>query len=307
MTFRGVIPIVSTPFDRSGALDVESLRSLVDYLVDSGVHGLAVLGVASEIYALTDLERAEVVRTVVEQNNGRLPVLAGSSHNSGEAAAILSRACEEAGVDGLLVMPPYFVKPDPDALIAYFAQVDAAVHIPVMIQDNPNWTGVSIPMDVYRKIADLPNVRYAKVEVPHPPTKVRNLKRAIGDQLVLFGGLAGNWLLEELAAGTAGTMPASIMPQVYVYVWDLWQAGDTEKARVIFNRYHPVVRVTAQQTAGFAMVKFVLWRLGVIKCPHVRNPLAQLRPEDQADLEAVIAEVDLLSVMNRTRSVAASG
>ncbi len=293
----GIVPIVPTPFSDDGALDLASLSRVVEYLIGTGVRGLAVLGVASEAYALTDAERISVIEAAVAQASGRLPILAGCSHNSGQAAAIVARDAEAAGADGLITMPPHFVKPAPRALSSYFTAVAEAVRIPIMIQDNPSWTGVTIPLSTYRELAELENVIYAKIEVPHPPTKVRELREAFGDRFSILGGLAGNWFLEELAAGAVGTMPAAIMPQVYILVWELWKAGDIAGARTIFDRYHPAIRITAQQTVGFAMVKHLLWSLGVIGSARVRNPLEQLTTDDLASFEAVLDDLKLVGVM----------
>jgi 2-keto-3-deoxy-L-arabinonate dehydratase len=290
---RGIVPIVPTPFSDDGAVDLPSLRRLVDHLVDAGVHGLAVLGVASEVYALTDAERIAIVETAVEQAAGRLPVVAGNSHASGEGGAELGRQVEAAGASMLMVMPPHFVKPSPRALVDYFATIAGAVAIPIMIQDNPGWTTVSIPVSAYRELARVDNIRFAKIEVPHPPTKMREVRAALGDRLTILGGQAGNWFPEELAAGSVGTMPAALMPEVYVGVWERWQAGDVAGARTLFHRYHPAIRVTAQQSVGFAMVKHLLWQRGVIDSPRVRNPLQPLSEADRADVEGVIAELGL--------------
>ena len=295
--WQGLIPIVPTPFTVSGELDLPSLRRVVDYLIDAGVDGIAVLGVASEVYSLTDAERHKVIETAVNQAAGRLPVLAGSSHNSGEAAAAVARDAAGAGADGLLVMPPYFVKPTLGALAGYYRAIAAAVELPIMIQDNPAWTGVTLPIETYRELSDTPSIVYAKIEVPHPPTKIREVRLALGDRYTILGGQAGNFLLEELEAGAVGTMPAAIMPQVYARVLEDWNKGDKAGARAIFNRYHPAIRVTAQQSVGFAMVKHLLWTLGVIASPRVRNPLRQLSDADRRDLEAVIDDLDLRTVM----------
>src|SRR5713226_6121011 len=126
----GVIPIVATPFDDRGGLDLDSLRRVVDYLIDAGAHGVAALGVAGEIYALTDAERRAVAQTVVKQAAGRLPVVVGASHN---------------GADVLMVMPPSFIKPAEQGIYEYYAMIAEAARIPIMIQDNPGWTGVTIP------------------------------------------------------------------------------------------------------------------------------------------------------------------
>lgn len=298
---HGVVPIVATPFRTDGALDLPSLRRVVDYLAHAGVHGLAVLGMAGEGYALTDAERVEVVATAVDQAAGRLPVLAGSSHASGEAAATLARQAEAAGAAGLLVMPPSFVKPTDEAIVAYYAAVAGAVSIPIMVQDNPGWTAVAIGLTAYRRLAEIEAIDSVKVEVAHPPSAMRALRDALGGRFALLGGLAGNWLLEELSAGAVGTMPASIMPQVYVGVWERWQAGDLAGARALFDRHHPVIRLTSRQATGFALVKHALWRLGVIATPRVRNPVAAPSAVELAELDAVLDELGLAAAGDAPR------
>jgi 4-hydroxy-tetrahydrodipicolinate synthase len=298
---EGVIPIVATPFDDRGRVDVGGLRRVVDFLIGAGVQGIAALGVAGEIYALTDDERRAVARTVVAHAAGRVPVVVGASHNSGEAAAVLALEAADAGADVLMVMPPYFIKPTPDAVEAYYAMIAGAAKIPIMIQDNPGWTGVTLSIDLMVRLAQIPEVRYAKVETPAPAAKISALGRAAGGRLVLLGGLGGNWFVEELARGARGTMPAAIMPQVYVAVWSLWQAGAHAEARSLFHRYHGLIRLTNQPGFGLAMVKHVLWQAGVIDTPRVRNPLPLLDAQDREDLERVVAELEVLAVMQGRR------
>jgi 2-keto-3-deoxy-L-arabinonate dehydratase len=293
-TLQGVVPIVATPFDDRGELDLPSLRRLVDYLIDAGVHGLAALGVAGEIFALTDGERRTVAETVVAQAAGRVPVVVGASHNSAEAAATLARDAARAGAAALMVMPPYFVKPTAQALHIYYTTVADAAGIPIMIQDNPGWTGVTIPADLIVRLADHPLIRYVKVETPAPLSKISELRRAAADRLTLLGGLGGNWFVEELARGARGTMPAAIMPHVYVEVWTHWQAGRAVEARALFHRFHPVIRLTNQPAVGLTLVKHYLWRAGVIATARTRNPLPVPSAEDRGDLDRVCAELGLL-------------
>jgi 4-hydroxy-tetrahydrodipicolinate synthase len=303
INLSGVIPIVPTPFDVDGDIDLGSFRNVLDYLVQSGVHGVAVLGMASEGFAVTDRERDLLVRTAAEQVNGAVPLVVGCSHSSAHAVAELAVASSDAGADALMVMPPALGSPIPAAVVEYFAAVDAAVDIPIMVQDNPAWTGMRIQASVYEKIADLAHVSYVKVETPHPPTTMRLISDVVGDSLILFGGLAGNWLPEELRSGIAGTMPASIMPQVYVGVWELWASGRHDEALALFHRFHPVIRVSGQPSIGIAMAKQLLVSAGAIKAPFVRSPLRQLSDQDRNDLEAVAAELDLIDVMRGTRTV----
>ena len=298
---EGVIPIVATPFDDRGRVDVDGLHRVVDFLIGAGVQGIAALGVAGEVYALTDGERRTVARSVVAHAAGRVPVVVGASHNSGEAAAALALEAADAGADVLMVMPPHFIKPAPDAIEAYYAMIAGAAKIPIMIQDNPGWTGVTLSVELMVRLAQIPEVRYAKVETPAPAAKISALGRAAGGRLVLLGGLGGNWFVEELARGARGTMPAAIMPQVYVAVWNLWRAGAHGEARSLFHRYHGLIRLTNQPGFGSAMVKHVLWQAGVIATPRVRNPLPRLDAQDREDLERVVAELEILAVMQGRR------
>src|SRR3989442_1110094 len=173
----------------SACKDLDSLRRVVDYLIDAGAHGVAALGVAGEIYALTDAERRAVAQTVVKQAAGRVPVVVGASHNGAEAAAALAREAAAAGADVLMVMPPSFIKPAEQGIYEYYAMIAEAARIPIMIQDNPGWTGVTIPTDLIIRLADLPLIRYVKVETPAPLPKVSELTRTAGDRLTLLGGL----------------------------------------------------------------------------------------------------------------------
>jgi dihydrodipicolinate synthase/N-acetylneuraminate lyase len=299
---QGVIPVVAIPLDERGNIDLDSLRGLVERLVGAGVHGVAALGVAGEIWGLTDDERRAVARAVVDQAGGRVPVVVGASHQSAEAAAVLAREAADAGADVLMVMPPYFIKPSAEGLEQYYGLVARSAGVPVMIQDNPGWTGVSIPVDLMGRLAAIPEVRYAKVEVPSPPAKIAQVAERMGDRLAVLGGLGGNWLPEELARGARGTMPAAIMPQVYVRVWDLWQAGRQAAARRVFHRYHPLIRLTGLPSVGLAMAKYVLWRAGWIATPRARHPLPALGPQDRADVDQVLEELEILEVMRGRRS-----
>lgn len=295
---HGVIPIVPTPFNRQAELDLDGLTRIVDYLVDVGVHGMAVLGMASEAYALTDAERALVISAAARKISGRVPLVAGCSHNSGAAVAKLALEAAGAGADALMIMPPAIGEPSTDAILRYFTAAAGATDLPIMIQDNPSWTGVRIPISLYEALSRLDTVRYAKVETRHPPTTIAAIRAAVDDRLNILGGQAGLWLPEELARGSAGTMPGMIMPQIYVQVWDLWTAGKHGEARAMFDRYFPLIRLTSTPGVGIPMTKQILYQLGLITNPSVREPLSPLQEQDYIDLDAVCRTLDTLTIMH---------
>lgn len=300
---HGVIPIVPTPFAADGGLDLEGLARIVDYLVDAGVNGMAVLGMASETYALTEPERERVISTAAERLDGRLPLVAGCSHNSGQAVAQLAVAAHKAGANALMMMPPAMGDPATDVIRGYYTDAAEATDLPIMIQDNPSWTGVQLPLSLYDDLSRLDTVRYAKIETRHPPTTMAAVRNVVGDRLGILGGQAGSWLPEELARGSLGTMPAAIMPQIYLRVLSLWTTGQEAEARAVFDRFYPLIRVTGTPGVGIPMSKVIFNRLGLIDSAVVRAPLSPLRDQDVADLEAVCRALDVYTIM-RSRDAA---
>lgn len=287
---HGVIPILPTPFADNGAIDEDSLGRVVDYVLAHQVDGVAVLGMASEGFALTESERDTVIRCAVERVAGRVPVVAGCSHNSPEAVRQLAQDSHKAGAAAVMTMPPTLGSASPAEMTRYFAGA-ADAGLPVMVQDNPSWTGVAIAPGCYVQLAEVPGIEYVKVETRHPPTTMRMIKSLTGDRFSLFGGLAGNWLPEEVAAGSVGTMPGSIMPGIYVEVMRRFAAGDRVAANRIFAEHHPLIRVTGSPAVGIAMTKWLLARDGVIASPTVRGPLTALTEQDIEDLTAVLDDL----------------
>ena len=166
---RGVFPILVTPFDNSSRIDEESLRKLIDFNVDSGVHGLGV-ALGSEVFKLSEAERVKVTRIVVDQVNGRVPVVINTGAAGTDLAVEYSVTAEENGANALMVMPPSFGPVPIAAVLEYFKPVSDVVDIPVFIQDTD---ASPVPAALARRIAEeSENVRYIKVESLPTPAKV---------------------------------------------------------------------------------------------------------------------------------------
>lgn len=294
---EGLVPIVPTPFDDDGAIDLDGLGRVVDYLIKVGVQGVAVLGMASEAIALTDAERTRVITATAERVDGRVPIVAGCFHNSPQAVAQLAADASGSGADVLMVMPATLGTPDQQALRDYFVAAADASDAAVMIQDNPGWHGIKLPIGLYEELARHDNIRYAKIETRHPPSSMGVVGQAVGEQLVLFGGQGGMWLPEELRRGSRGVMPAAIMPQVYLLVWQLWSAGREREAVRVFNRYSPMIRITGAWAVGIPMAKVALRAAGVLGAEHVRAPFRAITEADRVDLLAVMSELGLIDIM----------
>ncbi|MCI0626347.1 MAG: dihydrodipicolinate synthase family protein [Acidobacteria bacterium] len=290
--YEGVFPIVLTPFDERCEIDEASQLALVNYLIDCGVHGIAIFGNASEGYALSESEKAELMKLIIGEVRGRVPVFVSTGHTGTHVAVQLSKAAQEAGADGLMILPPYFLKPSAEDLFGYYRAISDAVSIPIMIQDAPLLTAVNIgAAQMARMARECANVRYAKVEAPPTSLKVTEVKQAAGESLVIFGGLNGNFILEELKRGARGTMPGSDMIPMFIKVWNDCEAGRNKQARAQFNRYLPLIRFELQPGLGVSAMKHNLKAADIIKFTTVRPPTRSLDAAGVEELQEISASI----------------
>jgi 4-hydroxy-tetrahydrodipicolinate synthase len=282
--FEGVFPILNTTFSSDGALDLESQQRLVDHLLQSGVHGLGLLANASEGYTLASEERTFILKLVGKQVAGRIPLVVSSGHSGTDVAVQLSREAEDLGASALMVLPPSYMKTDADGLMFFFDAISRAVGIPIMVQDAPLMTQVAMPPGLLARMArDIEHVRLVKVEAP--PTAPKVTAVLADSDLVVFGGLNGQFLIEEVERGARGTMPGSDMAPLYVDIWKRLSMGDRTGAWQVFTRALPLIRFELQPGLGVAAMKQNLLAAGVIRSARVRHPTATLDACGLAELE----------------------
>ena len=275
---EGVYPILATPFTNTGEVDERSLRELVRFQLAAKVDGIALFGNASEMYALLDKEREFIAEVVVDEVKGKVPLVFGSGHTGLEGAVQLSKWAQRAGADALMVLPPYMIKPDGKRMFEYFAAISQAVDIPIMLQDAPIASGVSIPVGTMVQLAkSFENITYVKVEAPPTTVKITEVIEQSEGRLTVFGGLNGMYYYEELCRGAKGIMPACEFPDACVQIYQLFTAGQHEAARELFYKYLPFIRI-GTIAGGYAMAvhKEVLKAGGVIESAYVRNPNAPI-------------------------------
>jgi dihydrodipicolinate synthase/N-acetylneuraminate lyase len=289
-TMRGVFPILVTPFEDDGRIDEPSLRALVDFNLEAGVHGLGV-ALGSEIFKLSEAEREQVTRIVAGQVRGRVPVVINTGAEGTGLAMHYSQAAVRNGADALMVMPPTFVPAGPDEVCAYYRAISDAVNIPIFIQDTPS---APVSPGLARRIAEeCSRVRYIKVESVPVATRVAEMVAHAADRLVVFGGAGGGYFIEELRRGSVGTMPFCSQPEAFVEVWNLYHSGDQAAARDRFDRViAPVNRIAGQGMGIYYRVhKELLRRRGVIRTATVRGPAPPVDELTRRELEQLIAEL----------------
>jgi 4-hydroxy-tetrahydrodipicolinate synthase len=285
-SFGGVFSVLPTPFDPAGEIDVDSLKRVVDLFLADGVNGFTALGVTSEVARLTDTERDAVLDIIVAHVNGRVPVVAGTTAEGLRTCIDYTRRAKAAGASAVMISPPRMLKINADAVAKHFAEVAAAVEIPIIVQDYPPISGYAMEASLLARIArEVPAARTIKLEDPPTPLKTsRILEHTQGIDVRILGGLGGVFLLEELMAGAAGAMTGFAFPAVLVQIVRLFGAGHVDEAADLFYRKVPLMRFEFQEGIGMAIRKEVLRRRGAIAHAGVRPPGGAL---DAATLDAL--------------------
>ena len=290
MSFSGVFSVLPTPFRGGGDVDVDSLRRVVDLLVNAGVNGVTALGVTGEVSRLNERERKLVVETVVEQVSGRAKVLVGASADGVRTCIEYSREAKALGASAVMVSPPRMLKLNTESVVNHYRALADAVDLPIVVQDYPPISGFAMEAGLLARIAkEVPAARTIKLEDPPTPFKTARILTAAGDLKVnILGGLGGVFLLEELMAGAAGVMTGFAYPEVLVKVVTLYRAGQIDDAADLFYRFVPLMRFEFQEGIGMAIRKEVFRRRGAIADGSTRGPGAVLDDGTKAALDRVL-------------------
>jgi 4-hydroxy-tetrahydrodipicolinate synthase len=285
----GVHVVTATPFLPDEMLDEASVRSLVDFCMSAGVDGLLILGVLGEADRLSDAERERVIDTVVGHNGGQLQVTVGVTANSTVVTRQRAADAIRRGADAVMVSPPPGSSADP-ALREHFRRVGDGLGAPVVVQDHPASSGVKLPVEFVAELVSLlPPGSAVKLEDPPTAPKIARLRQLAGT-VPIFGGLGGVSLLQELAAGSAGTMTGFGMPQALVEIVREYGNGNVETALRVFEEALPLMVFESQPGIQVGLRKEILRRRGAIQHATVRQPAPPLSETTLAALEGMLDE-----------------
>lgn len=272
---RGLLPILATPFHSDGSLDLESLSRLVEFEVAAGADGVATFGLASETFALDTSERQQILETVVatlRRVAPQLTVVAGVAATGYAPAREQALQAVDAGAKVLMVLPPFLVPSPADQLAEFYGSLAADSGVPIMVQDAPATTGVTMSIPVIAELAQLPGVEYIKIEAQPTAVKIALVVAAISTTMTVFGGQNSQFLLEELERGAVGTMPACEFTDLLAQILAARQRGEHDAALEQFNRLLPLLVYGLQNGIAWAVHKEVLVRRGIISDSRVRAP-----------------------------------
>ncbi len=290
--FEGVLPALITPFQRNAGkdLDVDGLRSNIAFLLKSGVHGVVPCGSTGESATLSFAEHEKVVEVTLEEAGGKVPVLAGTGSNNTAEAVRFSRAAKDVGADGVLVISPYYNKPNRSGLIKHY-QALADLDIPVVIYNVPSRTGQNLTPDIIAELAKHPSIVGVK-EASGDVNQISMIVEMTQDED--FSVISGDDGLSLPIFSVGGTgiisVAANIVPVPMIQMYDAAMAGDYATARKIHFSLAPLFRTLFMETNPVPVKKAAEMR-GFASGP-VRLPLDEATTNTVDKLQEVLARYD---------------
>lgn len=278
--FEGLGVALATPFQK-GAVDREALARLTTHLAEAGVRAFYPCGCTGEATSLTREERTQVIRTVIEASRGRAAVIAGTGTAATSETIELSQDAIRAGVDGVMVITPYSVKPTQEGLLAHYRAVADAVDRPLVLYNVPSRTGVSIQPETVARLAEHP--RIAAIKEASGSVETTSAIRSRCDITVLSGD--DSLYLPLLAVGARGVVSVAghLVPGEMIAMRAHAMEGRTMQAEAIHRKLTPLFRALFLETSP-APLKHALLRLG-LTTEELRLPLVPVRPETASAVE----------------------
>lgn len=290
---RGSISPVITPFHKDESIDFDKFEELIDWHITSGSHGISVTGTSGEPSSMTIEEREKVMETACKTVNGRVPFVPGTGSTNHLETLRMTKAAQEMGADGALVIVPYYNKPNQHALYKHFKAVADSVDIPIILYNIPGRTAVNLEAVTISRLAeDCPNIIGVK-ESNKDFEHVNKVLLKCGRNFNLYSGIEV-LCYPMLAIGGAGhiSATANVAPKEVADVYNRWEAGDVKGAQAMHYGLMPLNDVLFRDTNP-APAKAALGMMGKIE-PVLRKPLDIPSEAVQQEIRNTLLAYDLL-------------
>ncbi len=290
--FGRLLTAMVTPLDKDLSVDYEQARKLARYLVETGSEGVVVAGTTGESPTLTKDEKVELFKVVVEEVGGEAVVIAGTGGNNTAESIVLTLAAEKAGVDGVMLVGPFYNKPSQEGLYQHFKAVAESTDLPVMLYNIPGRTAVNILPETVSRLAGVENIVAIK-EASGSLDQVSELRRNLPDNFAIYSG-DDSMTLPLMALGGKGvvSVAAHIVGPKMKDMINAFTSGNTTMATKMHLELFPVFKAMFVATNPVA-VKFALnmtgWRVG-----SPRLPLVETNAEEKETIKKILAEQGLL-------------
>lgn len=292
-TIIGAFPVLITPMTKEQEIDWAGVRNNVNYFISQGVAGLVINGSTGEFVSLTKKERNQMVEVVMQEVNGRVPVIVGTSAETTKETIEYTKQAEAYGANCALIINPYYSKPKEHEIYFHFKEVSNAVNIPIMLYNNPFTSGVNMSTELMLKIGkDCENVTHIK-ESSGEIGKARDLARQGKGHFEVFCG-SEELVMESYFVGATGwiAVAGNIVPKLVTDMYNYFQNGDIDKAWEINDKILPLCSFLEGSGKYVQICKRALDLLGQAGGP-ARHPRLGLTPEEDQKLKKLLAGLDL--------------
>lgn len=289
MDYKGIICAMITPLDENQDINPKATRELIDYLINKGVYGLFILGTNGECHVLTDDEKVEFAKIVIEHTNNRVPVFVGTGGNSTREVINLSKRMEAIGASALSIITPYFVPPTQKELIEHYKAVAAEVSLPIMMYNMPGKTGINIEPESVKELAKVKNI----VGIKDSGGKLDNMKAYLevtkGEDFGVFSG-SDSLILDILKVGGHGAVAATanFLAGIDVAIYNNFIKGDIEAAQKAQDSIEELRRILKFGTIPSVIKQTVVFN-GINVGP-ARLPVSRVTGEKLDEIKHVVED-----------------
>jgi len=293
----GIIPAMVTPLTPGDELNLPALRRLTEYLIEGGSHAVFATGSQGEFWAFSAEEKRRVWETVVEAAGGRVPVYAGTAAVTTREAIALTRLAEQAGVDAVSVLTPYFISPSESQLSDHYRAVAESTSLPVLLYSNPARTGVKLSIDLVARLAEVENIVGIKDSTGDLELTSEYIRVVPDSFSVLMG--RDTLIYAALLSGAKGAIAATgnVCPALVAQIYDRFIAGDLEGAQHCQQELAPL-RMAFSWGTFPVVIKEALDLMGMQAGPG-RSPVGPLSAEQRQRLKGVLQGMGLLQAAER--------
>jgi 4-hydroxy-tetrahydrodipicolinate synthase len=290
---KGSIPPLLTPF-RKGEVDYETYGRLVEMQIAEGSHGILVNGTTSEPASLTTDERNKLVDLAVKISNRRIPVVAATGSQSLWETKILTEHAAKSGADALLIVTPYYTRPQQRGMIEYYLEVMRGIDVPWMVYHIPGRTAVSVTVDTIKELRDKSKNFVGMKHAVNDLDFVTDCLAAVGRDFRIFVGLE-DLSFPMMAVGACGLMNAvgNLRPKALAELCEAVWRGDLKNAERLHYELHGLNKAVFFETNP-TPIKYMAKRLGIIPDNEHRLPMARATRELEKKLDEVLQRAGLI-------------
>lgn len=287
--FQGAYTALVTPFAKNGAIDEDALRKLVNFQIEEGIAGIVPMGTTGESPTVTHDENIDVIRIVVEEAKGRVPIIAGTGSNSTSEAIDMTRRAKEIGADATLQVSPYYNKPNQEGLFRHFAQVADEGGLPVIVYNIPGRTGKNIEVETMIRLANHPGIVAVKEAAGSLPQFMDTIAGVPDSFDVLSGD--DNFALPVTLVGARGviSVASNLIPGRMQRMIEAALAGKNDEAVTEHYRLLPFFKALFFDTNPIP-IKYAMAKAGHLTESY-RLPLTPLSPELKKRVDAILADL----------------